>query len=103
VQAFADPAPAWTPTMFGLTAVLLGGLGLHGGEGSLIGVILGALTLSTLQALFVTLHTELWVPVVAQGLVLVAIAVATSPVLARRRIQAGAERSRSASRPAKVG
>jgi simple sugar transport system permease protein len=54
-----------------ITAVVLGGTSLLGGRGSIVGTVLGALTLAILSNGLVLLHVDVyWVPI-TQGLILI--------------------------------
>jgi ribose/xylose/arabinose/galactoside ABC-type transport system permease subunit len=77
--ATAQPDNGWAPLIFGASAALIGGVALHGGEGSATGVLFGALTLAFLQTSFTVLESPVWVPSVVQGTVLVLIAVVRAP------------------------
>jgi simple sugar transport system permease protein len=54
-----------------ITAVVLGGTSLMGGRGSIIGSLLGALTLGVLSNGLVLVHVDVyWVPI-TQGIILI--------------------------------
>jgi simple sugar transport system permease protein len=54
-----------------ITAVVLGGTSLMGGRGSIVGSLLGALTLGVLSNGLVLVHVDVyWVPI-TQGIILI--------------------------------
>jgi simple sugar transport system permease protein len=66
-----------------ITAVVLGGTNLMGGRGSIVGSMLGALTLGIISNGLVLLHVDVyWVPI-TQGLILVAAIFLNSKLLGR--------------------
>lgn len=71
--------PGFGPLVFGATAALIGGVALSGGRGSAVGIALGALTLSLLQAMFGILASPSWVTSVVTGGLLVLVAMAAAP------------------------
>lgn len=80
--AAATPNPGFTPLVFAATAALLGGVAFAGGRGSAVGIALGALALSFLQAMFGILASPEWVSSSVTGALLVVAAVSVAPRLA---------------------
>lgn len=69
--ATAAPDPGITPFIFAVTAALLGGVTLAGGQGGPLGILIGAVSLSLLQELFVILATPDYVSKLVLGSLLV--------------------------------
>lgn len=74
-----------------LAAVVIGGVSIWGGSGSVIGVALGALVLATINNGLVLLNVEEYYRLVIQGLAIIA-AVAVDAVVQRRVVGAGTRR-----------
>ena len=70
-----------------ITAVVLGGISINGGEGSILGVVIGVLLLSTLQNGMVLMDiSEFWQKVV-KGIVLI-LAVSLDRIVQKRKEKA---------------
>lgn len=82
--ASGEPVAAWSTVILAVTAALLGGVTLAGGEGTIGQIFLGALALSLLQATLAVLAAPLWVSSVVLAALLVLVATATAPELATR-------------------
>ncbi|WP_294569121.1 ABC transporter permease [uncultured Arthrobacter sp.] len=79
--AAATPDPGFDPLIFALTAVLLGGVSLRGGTGTVLGIAAGILTLSLLRELLTVLATPTYVSSLATGGLLLVVAFAAAPGL----------------------
>ena len=77
--ASAIPDPGFSPLVFAATAALIGGVAFAGGRGSALGIALGALALSLLQAMFGVLASPEWVSSVVTGLLLAIAAAVAAP------------------------
>jgi len=84
-----------------LTAILLGGIALTGGEGTMFGVAVGVLFLGILNNSLVLLGVSSFWQSVASGLALIA-AIALSAVVHRVRLALDARASRSVAAGAQV-
>lgn len=80
--ALSDPGLA--PLKFAVTAAILGGVSLVGGTGSVIGIAIGALTLSLLQEMFSILAVPTYVSSFFTGALLVLATIIAAPDLAAR-------------------
>lgn len=67
----ASPTAGSNDLLFAIAAVVIGGTPLEGGEGSIIGTVIGALIISVLQNGFVILDVQSYWQLVAVGLVTV--------------------------------
>ncbi|HET7717428.1 MAG TPA: ABC transporter permease [Bauldia sp.] len=76
--------PGLTPLKFAVTAAILGGVSLVGGIGSVVGIAIGALTLSLLQELFSILAAPTYVSSLVTGALLVLATIVAAPGLAAR-------------------
>lgn len=76
--------PGLNPLKFAVTAAILGGVSLVGGIGSVIGIAVGALTLSLLQELFSILAAPTWVSSLITGTLLVLATIVAAPDLSAR-------------------
>jgi ribose/xylose/arabinose/galactoside ABC-type transport system permease subunit len=81
--ASANPDPGLTPFIFAVTAALLGGVTLAGGQGAVLGIAVGAISLALLQELFVILATPDYVSKLVLGGLLVLVVVVEAPDLRR--------------------
>jgi ribose transport system permease protein len=84
VHSVAPSSAGMTYELFGITAAVLGGCALRGGQGSLIGVVIGVAILKVLERMipFVGLHTYFTDAVI--GFVLLAAVIADAMVKRRR-------------------
>ncbi len=80
--ALSDPGQ--TPLKFGVTAAILGGVSLVGGIGGVVGIAVGALTLSLLQELFSILAAPTYVSSLITGGLLVLATIVAAPDLSAR-------------------
>ncbi len=71
--------------MYGITAAVLGGCTLRGGEGSLIGVITGAAILRVIRSMVIFLNISTYWTYAVTGLVLLAAIIADAVVRRRRK------------------
>lgn len=94
-----QPNPGFSPLVFGATAALLGGVAFAGGKGTALGIALGALALSLLQATFGILASPEWVSSVVTGALLAIAAIVAAP---RLRDHYRAIRARMATRQSSV-
>jgi ribose/xylose/arabinose/galactoside ABC-type transport system permease subunit len=94
--ATAAPDPGVTPFIFAITAALLGGVTLAGGQGSVIGIAVGAISLALLQELFVILAAPDYVSKLVLGSLLVLVVAIDAPDLRRAVV---ATRARLGSSP----
>lgn len=92
--ATAAPDPGLQPFIFAVTAALLGGVTLAGGQGAVLGIAVGAISLALLQELFVILATPDYVSKLVLGGLLVLVVVVEAPDL-RRAATAARARLRS--------
>lgn len=76
--------PGLTPLKFAVTAAILGGVSLVGGVGSVVGIAIGALSLSLLQELFSILAAPTYVSSLITGGLLVLATIVAAPDLAAR-------------------
>jgi ribose/xylose/arabinose/galactoside ABC-type transport system permease subunit len=76
--------PGMPPLQFGVTGAILGGVSLVGGVGSVVGVALGALTLSLLQELFSLLAAPTYISSLITGSLLVLATIIAAPDLSAR-------------------
>jgi ribose/xylose/arabinose/galactoside ABC-type transport system permease subunit len=76
--------PGLNPLKFAVTAAILGGVSLVGGIGSVIGIAIGALTLSLLQELFSILAAPTYVSSLITGALLVLATIVAAPDIAAR-------------------
>jgi ribose transport system permease protein len=79
--ATATPDPGLAPLIFAITAVLLGGVTLAGGQGAALAIAAGAITLSLLQELFSILGTPTYVSSLITGGLLVLVTIIAAPDL----------------------
>lgn len=77
----ASPNPGFSPLIFAATAALLGGVGIAGGRGTAVGIAVGTLTLSLLQAMFGILASPEWVSQLVTGALLCVAAATAAPGL----------------------
>ena len=84
VKSVAPSTAGMAYELYGITAAVLGGCALRGGQGSLVGVVIGAAILKVLQKMiiFLSLPTHLTDAVI--GLVLLAAVIADALVKRRR-------------------
>lgn len=75
----AETTAAWSPVLLGLTAVLLGGVRVEGGRGTVIGMLLGAIAVAALEAGFSILASPLWLSGTVLGGLLAIVAIVTAP------------------------
>jgi ribose/xylose/arabinose/galactoside ABC-type transport system permease subunit len=76
--------PGLNPLKFAVTAAILGGVSLVGGIGSVVGIAIGALTLSLLQELFSILAAPTYVSSLITGALLVLATIVAAPDIAAR-------------------
>lgn len=81
--ATARPDPGVAPLIFAVTAALLGGVSLAGGQGGPIGIAIGAIALGLLQELLVLLATPDYVANLVQGALLILVVAIDAPDLRR--------------------
>lgn len=72
------------PFIFAVTAVLVGGIDVRGGRGSVIGILVGVLALSLLDTIFIQLAMPTWVIDLARGGILLVVVLVEAPDLAKR-------------------
>lgn len=84
--ATATPDPGVSPLIFAVTAVLIGGVSLAGGQGGPLAIALGAIVLALLQQLFTILATPNYVAELVQGGLLIVVVAIDAPDLRRRLI-----------------
>jgi ribose/xylose/arabinose/galactoside ABC-type transport system permease subunit len=82
--ALASPAGLSDVLVPAVTAAIIGGVSLSGGDGSPLGIACGVLVLSVLRSGFNAIGVEPWISEVATSLILLTVAVLDAPVLARR-------------------
>jgi len=80
--ALSDPGQ--TPLKFAVTAAILGGVSLVGGIGGVVGIAVGALTLSLLQELFSILAAPTYLSSLITGGLLVLATIVAAPDLSAR-------------------
>jgi ribose transport system permease protein len=97
--ATATPDPGNAPLIFAVTAALLGGVSLAGGQGGPIGIAVGAISLSLLQELFAILATPDYVAKLVLGGLLVVVVAVDAPGLRRRLVTARARMADRAGTP----
>ncbi|MEV8135292.1 ABC transporter permease [Microbacterium aurantiacum] len=96
----ANPNLGLAPLIFGTIAVLLGGVALSGGRGSVLGILAGVAAYATLRETLAILGTPDWLGNLVTGGLLLAVTIATAPDIARSltisrsRWQAARERQR---------
>ncbi|MEI7626551.1 MAG: ABC transporter permease [Actinomycetota bacterium] len=73
----------FAPLIFGITAVLLGGVALSGGRGSVLGIAAGAFTLALLRELFGVLATPDYISSLITGGLLIVVTIVSAPDLLR--------------------
>ena len=88
----ATSNPGLFPLIFGVTACLLGGIGLAGGRGGALGIACGALSLALLSELFSTMASPQYVSSLVTGLLLILVTTAASPLVVRKWRAARAEK-----------
>ncbi len=76
--------PGLYPLQFAVTAAILGGVSLVGGVGGVVGIAVGALTLSLLQELFSLLAAPTYLSSLITGILLVLATIAAAPDLSAR-------------------
>jgi len=97
----ANPAYGGFPSLiFAVTAVLLGGVRLAGGEGSVAGMAAGVVSMALLQELLVATEAESYVQDLLTGGLLLVIGITVSPHILRRTRARGWIGSADASQPA---
>lgn len=79
----AKPDVGLAPFIFGITAVLLGGVSLAGGRGGAIGILVGVVALSLLETLFSLQGTPVYVVNLIRGGLLMLVVVVEAPDLRR--------------------
>jgi ribose/xylose/arabinose/galactoside ABC-type transport system permease subunit len=82
--ATALPDVGVTPLIFAVTAALIGGVSLSGGQGTAFGIAVGALALGLLQELFAILASPDYVANLVQGALLLLVVAVDAPDLRRR-------------------
>jgi len=99
----ANPAYGGFPSLiFAVTAVLLGGIRLAGGEGSVTGIAAGVISMALLQELLVATEAESYVQDLLTGGLLVLIGIAVSPHVLRQARARGWVNSADGSEPEKA-
>lgn len=83
------------PFVFAITAILLSGVDVAGGRGSVIGILIGVLTMSLIDTLFLQLAMPTYVMDLARAALLLLVVLIEAPDLARR-IKAWSSNRRSA-------
>jgi len=83
--ATATSNPGLFPLIFAVTACLLGGVALTGGQGTPVGIFAGALGLCFLSQLFTDLASPQFMVSLVTGALLVAVTLAATPALAQWR------------------
>ncbi|WP_157814035.1 ABC transporter permease subunit [Microbacterium sp. BR1] len=96
VLAAAVANPGLGPLVFATTAVLIGGIAITGGIGSVWGIVGGALALAAFRAAFASIASPNWVLDLVMGMLLaIAVTISAPGFILRirsRRILAGARR-----------
>lgn len=72
------------PFIFAVTAILLGGIDVAGGRGSVIGILAGVLAMSLLDTIFLQLAIPTYAVDLARGALLLVVVLIEAPDLARR-------------------
>lgn len=72
------------PFVFAITAILLGGVDVAGGRGSVIGILIGVLSMSMIDTLFLQLAMPTYVMDLARAGLLLLVVLIEAPDLARR-------------------
>jgi ribose/xylose/arabinose/galactoside ABC-type transport system permease subunit len=83
------------PFVFAITAILLGGVDVAGGRGSVMGILTGVLTMSLIDTLFLQLAMPTYVMDLARAALLLLVVLIEAPDLSRR-IKAWSSNRRSA-------
>jgi ribose transport system permease protein len=98
--ATAVPDVGLNPLIFAITATLLGGVTLAGGQGSAFGIAAGALTLALLAEMFVVLATPDYVKDLVTGGLLLVVTILSAPDILRWWRRTVPARRRGAVEPA---
>lgn len=72
------------PFVFAVTAILLGGIDVAGGRGSVIGILAGVVALSAVDTIFLQLATPTYMMDLARGALLLLVVLIEAPDLSRR-------------------
>jgi len=72
------------PFIFAVTAVLVGGIDVRGGRGSVVGILVGVLAMSLLDTIFIQLAMPTYMIDLARGGILLVVVLVEAPDLARR-------------------
>jgi ribose/xylose/arabinose/galactoside ABC-type transport system permease subunit len=72
------------PFIFAVTAVLVGGIDVRGGRGSVVGILVGVLAMSLLDTIFIQLAMPTYMIDLARGGILLLVVLVEAPDLARR-------------------
>jgi len=84
VKSVAPSTAGMAYELYGITAAVLGGCALRGGQGSLVGVVIGAAILKVLQKMIIFLNLPTHLTDAVIGLVLLAAVIADALVKRRR-------------------
>lgn len=72
------------PFIFAVTAVLIGGVAMDGGRGSVLGILIGVLAMSALDTFFLQLALPTFLVDLARGTLLLVVVLIEAPDLARK-------------------